>query len=255
MGWRDAYERAAATPRAAVPPSTVVAERVGPDGARWRGVATSPVELHRDAGIDASCYAVARCIVSETGTADVYAALAVAETICNAAKLKGVTPYHWLVGLTSTRYEFTRWSYGEQRGRRASTRQDPDRRAVAIAEMAVNGRINFVGGAVSWFEPDLQDSGGYDERADQLAIRWAREDRLQWVGPLPGIDPYKRAAFLRKVAKGDKADPGPLLDVIARGRRGEPTMGPDSDVPGARAVDATGEPWWLLATVAALAVL
>lgn len=257
MSLPETIAKLAATPRTRVGPATSAADRTS-GGVTWRGVWESPVDLHRAASLDRNTYAIARCIVSEVGTSNPYKALAAAETIVSAAQRKGIEPYQWLVSLTRDSHQWTRFYYGEQSGRRASTRQDPDARAVAAALHAQHHASELANGAVTWFEPDLQDSGRQGSHtlkhdAAGIATKWAAEDGLEWVGPLPQIDPYKDVAFLRFVGRG-KADARPLLEVIRLGRAGQPTIGPSSPVPGASQVAATNLPLWAL-TAAAVALV
>ena len=176
----------------------------------------------------------------------------------NAAKRQDIEPYQWLVALTSESYTWTRFKYGEQHGRRASTRQDPDLRAVEAARIVTSQRVGFVQGAVTWFEPRLQDSGSQGGRklgedAGELAARWAKEDGLEWVGPLPGIDSYRTAALLRPVT-GRPASAEALTRLIKVGRAGGPTIGPNSPHAETAAVGRTGLPWLALVAGAIIVV-
>ncbi len=265
MSWQSHIATIKAAPRTAVGPKTEAVTLYGPpddQGVRidWRGVKTSPVDLHKAANLDKDVYAIGRCIVSEVGTSNPYAALAAAECLVNAAKLKGVDPYQWLVASTSSRFIWTKWKYGEQRGRRASTRQDPDARSITAARIALGESIGFVGGATTWFDPKTQDGGrqGTHQLAnDAIAIanKWASEDAYEWIGPLPGIDSYRDVCYLRKV-KGRPADPSALISLIELGRAGKDTSGPSSPHPQVAAVGKAGQPWLsLVATGAALLIL
>lgn len=258
MSWQSARARVASAPATLVGPETTAIEMTGPDGSlKWRGIQTSPVALHRSANLDRNVYAIARCIVSEVGTGNPTACLAIAETIVNAAARKGIEPYQWLVQLTSSAYAWTRFRYGEQHGRRASTRQDPNLRAVEAARAATAEKLGLVSGAVTWFEPKLQDSGAQGGRqlredAAELATRWAKEDGLEWIGPLPGIDSYRTACFLRPV-QGRPASAEALVRLVNVGRSGGKTLGPDSAHPETAAVARAGAPW--LAIVGAAVII
>lgn len=253
MGWQSHIATLKATPRTHVGPRTEAVTLYGPPDIRtgkkidWRGVTTSPVDLHKAAKVEKDPYAMGRCIVSEVGTSNVYCVLAAAEVLVNAARAKGVDPYQWLVASTSTAFIWTKWKYGEQRGRRASTRQDPDYRAITAAKIALRESIGFVGGAVTWYDPKTQDGGKQGthklaNNAADIARKWATEDQLEWIGPLPGIDSYRDVAYLAKV-KGRPANPSALLALIEHGRAGRPTIGPDSPDKPTAAVGRTGLPW------------
>lgn len=257
MAWGDAIDTVRGSTRSRVGPLTVARLLTDPvTRNQWTGIATSPVDLHKAAGLDRNVYAVARCIKSEVGDENVYSVLAIAETLHNAARRKGIEPYLWLVNLTTASRAWTRFKYGEQSGRRASTRQDPTHRTVAAAKLAASTSLDFVGGAVTWFDPRTQDSGRQgrnDLRFDAVGIanKWAA-DGYQWVGPMPGIDSYREAAFLKPVAK---ADPTALIRVIELGRKGAPLVGPSSPDERTAAVAELGSPWWAIAAAATLVLV
>lgn len=259
MTWQDAYRTIIGTPRTRVGPATTARLLSDPSGSgnTWTGIETSPVALHAAAATDRDLYAIGRCIISEVGDANGYAALAAAETLWNAARRKGLTPYQWLVGLTNDARDWTKWKYGEQSGRRASTRQDPTLRAITAAKVRQQAGVGFVNGATTWYDPKTQDSGKQgrnDLRFDAVGIanKWAA-DGYQWIGPLPGIDSYRTVVYLKHVP--GRANVEPLLALIKAGRRGEPTLGPASTDERVRAVASSGQPWWIVAGGAAALLL
>jgi hypothetical protein len=237
------------------PKTSTTTLRLG-EPTEYVAVAESPVDIHRRAGIDRNTYALARCIRSEEGSRPAEYLLAVAEMVRNKAKRKGREIYQHLVFSTSPAYHFTHGRYGEQRGRSASTRQDPQQRHLAAAQAALLGASDFLpSNATTWFGPKLQDSGkqgthslNYD--AVEIARKWG-DDKLHWIGPLPGIDSYKFVVFKQESTKTDNQA---LVDMILAARGGVNMLSPEAPEPHA-SVNKTGVPFWLLATSAIGAAL
>lgn len=255
--WLDAIRSITGTTRTRVGPATV-ARTMTRDGVSWKGVEVSPVELHKRAGIDRNDYAIARCVKSEVGDDNPAACLAIACAIRNAAARKSIEPYHYCVGLTSSRFDWTEWLYGEQRGRRVSTRQDPTERTLEAARLSRDADVaRFVDGATVWFDPRVQDSGRQGDHslswdAIGIAKKWTGEG-MEWIGPLPGIDTYREAAFLRPVKGRGNAEG--LLSVIELGRAGKPTIGVGSPHQATSRVAALNLPWWAIVAGGAVAIV
>ncbi len=256
MAYQTHLEAIRASTNVLVGPKTSITTLRPGEPTEYRAVTESPVDIHRKAGIDRNTYSLARCVASEEGSRPAEYLLAVAEMVRNKAKRKGREVYQQLVFTTNSTFSFTQGRYGEQRGRTASTRQDPKQRHVAAAQAALNGGSDFLpSNATTWFGPKLQDSGkqgthslSYD--AVEIAHKWG-DDKLHWIGPLPGIDSYKFAVFSQETTKTDNQA---LVDMILAARGGVDMLSPEAPEPHA-SVNKTGIPFWLLATSAIGAAL
>lgn len=256
MAWRSHLEAIRSGGNNIVGPKTSIETLKPGEPTEYRAVRESPVDIHRQAGIDRNTYALARCISSEEGSRPAEYLLAVAELVRNKAKRKDKEVYQQLVFTTSPAYHFTYGRYGEQRGRSASTRQDPKGRHVAAAKAALVGASDMLpSNATTWFGPKLQDSGkqgthslNYD--AVEIARKWG-EDKLHWIGPLPGIDTYKFVVFKQETTRTDNQA---LVDAILLGRQGVDLTSVSAPEPFAT-VNESGVPFWILASTAIGAAL
>lgn len=175
----------------------------------------TPATLADDASLDVNTYALARMLSSEENSGSAEVLLALAEAARNQAARRGRSVYSLL---TSSKYPSRAGRFGAQKGAWASTRLDPNGRHVAAAQVALGGS-DFTGGARDFFDPRTQDGGVQLGEALRLTSEQYIADRakegLFWVGPLPGIDPYKLMLF-----RDGHGDVGEALAVLEHGRGG-----------------------------------
>lgn len=187
----DAVERIAAAPMTRLTTSTI-------DVANgYSIVRETPTDLAARAGVNVDVYSCARMIASEDGSANGYVLLALAEAIRNRARAANMTITR---RLTISSKNESAGKYSEQAaGKFASTRVDPTYRHVVAALAAINDGTNLTEGATSFFDPRSQDGGVQGGHVLRLGsedfIRERYSEGLAWVGPLPGIDPYKLMLF------------------------------------------------------------
>lgn len=192
----------------------------------------NPVELADKAGVPIDTYSMARCIASEgySGPAGERAAAAVAigQVCLNEAKRRDTTVTKLL--LRSNR-EMASGSYGEQKGRWASTRKDPCKWHLDVAKAVVAKQVpDLIGSASMFFDPKTQDSGKQGthslQSADKIITTWTNEDKKAWIGPVKGLSSYN-LMFLKSepdAAKREKALSAALAAINA-GRMGRNTYG------------------------------
>lgn len=220
---------------------------VASGGISWRGVVESPVAIHVATGLDRNTCALARMMQSEIGDYyDAWRLVPVVELTRNHARRKGLEPYSLLVGQTAAGYAFTQWQYGSGSGRYASTLQDPSRKAVAIAKMVLQGSAWLPPNAENWDQPSLQDrlfqQGKSSKDAVAVAQSWGK-DGYEWIGPLPGVNPYDDCVF---AFVGHPVTNESLCTLIRAARAGADVTSKDSDVPSVQQTAKQGLPWWLI---------
>lgn len=178
-----------------------------------------PSDLADSAGLDLNTYALARMVQSEMGSASALNLLVLAESARNEARHRGQSVSSLLLHSTMAR---ANGLFSEQAaGKWASTRLDPNERHAAAARAALEDGSDLIRGARDFFDPKSQDSG--QQGAHKLRITSEQyiaknaARHLQWVGEIPGIDPYRLMVF------GDVSgtvDQEPALAVLQRGREG-----------------------------------
>lgn len=157
-------------------------------------VQCDPAEMAKRAGVPLDVYTLARYVQSEVGTSHVAETVAVGEAAVNRSKgnvnalllyrqnpghpNRGFYgPIHGGGGVESAPY-----------GRWAATSKDPTVAALAIAQLIMSGGShNFAQGA------DDQNGMQYAKAfADpEATIRRQAGEGDYWVGPLPGVDPWR----------------------------------------------------------------
>lgn len=218
----------------------------------WRGVDVPPADLHAAAGLDADIYALARCVASEVGqkATPVYQ-LAIAESVVREARVwkGGSSVFTMLTGRTRADAAWTAGKYGEQRGRWASTSNDPSGKNVAAARAALGGTTLTppASKGARFFDAKVMDGGRQGDHqlrldATGLVAEWG-EEGWQWIGPLPGVDTYL-LAVMHKVAKGS-ANNAKLVEAIERGRKGERMVGASDGADDMHRA-AADLPWWVV---------
>lgn len=206
-------------------------------GGPWKRASGTPSVLAQAAGLSLDTYTLARCVASEFGSGPAIALFGIAEAIRNHSTRRGTTIFAALTA-SSARPE-SAGLFGEQSGRYASTLRDPSPRHVAVARSAIEDRTSFVGPAVKFFDPRVQDGGYQADRkltkdAAQVVESWS-SDGYEWIGPVDGINPYNLMLFR---PSGDPQTAAALHE-IALGRSGRK--------------DQKGFPWPVVMNIAALA--
>jgi hypothetical protein len=176
-------------------------------------VRESPAELleqarANDPTVSLEELTAARLIASEhdSGTETEWAAIVASEL--NRADRKGMTLYESL----TLDGRFGRQGRKTSRGNtRASTRRDSSIAQLRIARKVLSGELRGIAkGAQRFFDPRSQDRGSYRCNALEILEKWSfdyprgtgrcfrrRAGRrpVEWVGPVPGIDPYRLMLF------------------------------------------------------------
>jgi len=169
-------------------------------------IATEPSALASAAGLDLELYSLARLVASEEGHAEPVYQLAVAEAVRNEAAKRGTSITAMLTYHTQGKPRAGH--YGRQVGRLAATTLDPTAQNVAAARAALSG-TNMVLGAHRFFAPRVHDAGtqaGKKIRSfESVLADWTKKDRLQWIGQIPGIDPYKLALLKKAMISADNS--------------------------------------------------
>lgn len=158
---------------------------------------TDPVTL--------DAYSLARNIQTEVGSVRVEEMVALAESTMNQAKRRGTTVSNVILGATNpanTGY------YGQiqdnSSGRWTASSADPTVLAILVAQFVLAGKsANFTGGAV---DQDGLEYRKYFPNPTSTMQSYAQQG-LYWVGPLPGVNPWK--LFLWRPA--DAANPAAAL--------------------------------------------
>lgn len=181
------------------------------DSVIWLGVTQKPSLLASSAKLDLEDYSGARGTASEvTPVWTVYEHLAVTSIFHNEANARHAGSVFKLLCERTTDtddkydYSWTRGWFGEQKGRWAATRQDPNLRALAAFRAAEDIAVrNYFRGATKFFNPALQNTGKQgsatlSKNAEDTIRKWYKEGN-RWVGPLAGIDHTRLMIF----SKGD----------------------------------------------------
>lgn len=232
-------------------------------GLTWEGTTRSARELELSAGLDENTYALARMVSSEVNlaTKPPEYGLAVAECARNESRSwrDGSRTLAYMLKYRTTRaYTWTDGYYGIQKGRWASTKQDPTERDVAVAQVVIGGSRFLPAGARRFFDPRVQDGGRQGStklRKDAVDVihQWGSEG-WRWIGPLPNVDSYRLMVLEQERRRPlQEHEMAPALAVIRRGRSGESTIPSiDSPTDDERMVAQTGLPLWVAGVVAVI---
>ena len=193
--------------------------KVGPKTELVAGyVDASPVDLAKQAQVDLEEYSLARMVTSEEGDSDAVYQLAVAEAIRNRARARRVTI---TVLLTHSSMQPDSGHYGVQsHGRLAASGSDPTQQSLAAARAALRLNTNLARGATAFDSPKIHYQGHQGSAKlkpfSEILESWTAQDKLAWVGPIDGIDPYHLALFRKSILRPDNSQ---LLSVVEDRRR------------------------------------
>lgn len=211
-------------------------------------VVEDPAALARAAGEDLVTYTAGRLLASEGYGGDKQVGAAAAAVVQLQTALRAAGGRSGLVGkLLASKYDGARGRFGSQKGRYASTRQDPTRWHLQVAREVLSGRVRDISrGATNFMDPTA--FGDLAEYEDVLNS-WTRT--LRWVGPIPTIAPAHFQAFVPSSDAGAREASRRAALAASRDRLPAPGF-PDRGATGPRLLAAStglvlgsGFLWWL----------
>lgn len=155
-----------------------------------------PVDMAKAAGVSFEVYTLARYMASEVGSGPAAEKLAVGEAALNRAALEGISITKLLVyrqASTHPNYGYygpinvrnTAGKLTAPYGRWAATSKDPTRGDLALAAGLISGELRG-------FNKGADDQDGVEYFDDPVGhVRREGAKRKYWVGPLPGVDPWR----------------------------------------------------------------
>ncbi len=155
-------------------------------------------------------YTLARNMTSEIGSGTIEEMVAVGQAAVNQGKRHGQSPTQVLLYRTSGVPSYGH--YGEiqsgSSGRWASTSQDPTLVSLLLADLITSGQAGD-------FNKGASDQDGLEYvsafRDPEQTVRNYAKSRMYWVGPLPGVNPWRTTQWVHVDVAADSLVGAPLL--------------------------------------------